>query len=171
MREIMTKLILQKVDAQIDQLNRELMPVQSTITSKTTLNSNNDEAYIKRQIYTSTNTARAKRRFKSNSGTNPLEMNATHQPPKYQHHVSQPSKYYTPGPRGIQVTQHLQHQCFPDLNNSNVSTSGRSNSQDRVRHVHGYPLIYRPTEMPAPVLSNYKDQNVFHKKGLINNRM
>ncbi|CAC5410764.1 unnamed protein product [Mytilus coruscus] len=89
----MTKLILQKVDAKIDQLDREQMPVQSTITCNTTLNSSNDETYTKRQIYTSTDTL-------SYSGTNPLVMNATHQPPKYHHHVSQPaqSQYQTRAP-------------------------------------------------------------------------
>ncbi|CAC5413161.1 unnamed protein product [Mytilus coruscus] len=159
MRERMTKLILQKRDAQIDQLDRKQMHVQSTITNNTTPNSNTDETYTKIQIYNSTNTEH--RDTFSNFGTIPLVRNATHQAPQYHHHVSQPaqSQYYILGSRGIEVTQHLQYQSSPDLNNPNMCTSDPSNSQDRVRHVHGYPLIYRPTEMPrqGPILFTTKD--------------
>ncbi|CAG2209368.1 unnamed protein product [Mytilus edulis] len=86
MRERMTKLILQKVDAQINQLESEQIPIQSTVSNDMLPKGNTNETLAKEHVYTNTSTEH--RGTVRNSEAIPLAMNVIHQPPQY--HVSHP---------------------------------------------------------------------------------
>ncbi|VDI67956.1 Hypothetical predicted protein [Mytilus galloprovincialis] len=86
MRERMTKLILQKVDAQINQLESEQIPVQSTVINDMLPKGNTNETLTKEHVYTNTSTEH--RGTVRNSEAIPLAMNVIHQSPQY--HVSHP---------------------------------------------------------------------------------